>query len=77
LPAKTVNLKLLWPQLSMAGQGMLRISVRIADPLAQHVLVQVQIPRSLRNRNATLLHQPHCLKLELAVEFPSALLPVG
>lgn len=44
----------------------------LPDPLAQHVLVQIQIAGSLRNGNTPILHQPHCLKLELGAELPSS-----
>jgi len=33
--------------------------------------VQIEITGCLRHRNATIPHQPHCLKLELAAELSS------
>src|SRR5690606_5302792 len=56
----------------MTGKGMLRIGAEFPDPFAQHVLMQIQIAGGLRHRNAPILHQPHCLKLELAAELPSS-----
>ncbi|MCO5164663.1 MAG: hypothetical protein M9939_26595 [Mesorhizobium sp.] len=50
---------------------MLSIGSELPDPLAQHVLVEIQITGSLRNSNASILHQPHRLKFELAAELPS------
>jgi hypothetical protein len=32
----------------MTGKGMLRISARLADPFAQHVLMEIQIAGRLR-----------------------------
>ena len=42
---------------------MLRVGGELLDPLAQHVLVHVQIARRLRRRDTALTHQPHCLEL--------------
>ena len=55
----------------MAGKRMLRIVGELSDPFAQHVLVEIQIARRLRNRNTPILHKSYGLKLELAAEFPS------
>jgi hypothetical protein len=48
-----------------------RIDSELLHPLAQHILVHVQIAGSLRNCDTALAHQPHRLKLELAAELPS------
>src|SRR5690606_5362603 len=69
--AQPVDLLLLRLHLTMAGKRMLSIGSELPDPLAQHVLVEIQITGSLRNSNAPILHQPHRLKLELAAELPS------
>lgn len=60
-------------QASLAGarKGRRRISFRFADPFAQHVLVQVQTARGLRNRPAPVADQPHRLQLELSAELSS------
>lgn len=43
----------------------------IANPFAQHILVQVEIAGGLRHRYPALPHQLYRLKLELAAELPS------
>src|SRR6478672_10264724 len=55
----------------MAWERMLRVSRQIPHPFAQHILMEVEIPRRLGDRHTPLLDQPHCLKLELATELPS------
>src|SRR4051812_27636015 len=55
----------------MAGKGMLRIGLKVPDPLAQHVAVNFQIAGSLRHRDPAFLHQLHGLKLELSRKLPS------
>jgi hypothetical protein len=55
----------------MAGKGMMRIGAQLPDPFAQHILVQFQVACRLSDRDAPILHKPHCLKLELARKLPS------
>src|SRR6476659_1796511 len=55
----------------MAWERMLRVGRQIPHPFAQHILMEVEIPRRLGDRHTPLLDQPHCLKLELATELPS------
>jgi hypothetical protein len=55
----------------MPRNGLHRISAKFLDPFAQDVLMNIQIPRRLRDTDAAIPHQFHCLKLELAAELPS------
>ena len=50
---------------------MLRIIRKRLHPTAQLRLMHTQILRGLRIRNASLLDQPHSLKLELSRKLPS------
>ena len=47
---------------------MLRVGGKLFDPLAQHVLVYVQIARRLRCRHAAITYQLHRLELESPVK---------
>ena len=73
--AQPLDLGLLGLHLPLARKGLRRIGRKLPHPIAQHVRVQVQITRRLRNRNPALAHQPHRLELELAAETPSSHLP--
>lgn len=53
------------------GSASLRVHGKLLHPFAQHVLVNIQIARRLRNCDTALSHQPHRINLELADELPS------
>ena len=57
--------------LAMAGERQHRLATEFLHPLAQHVLVYVQIARGLRHRPPALLDQLHRLNLALAAELSS------
>src|SRR4051812_9897060 len=50
----------------IARRNTLGIRRKGSDPLAQYVGMHSKVPRCLRDRDPTLLHQPHSLKLELS-----------
>ncbi len=54
----------------MTGIGMCRIGAELLHSLAEHVLMNVQVPRSLRHRDGAVFHQPDRLDLKLAAEHP-------
>jgi hypothetical protein len=55
----------------MAGKRMLRVARQIPHPFAQHILVEIEIPRRLGDGNTPFLDQSHSFKLELAAELSS------
>ena len=48
---------------------MLQIGAEFPDPFSQHILMQIQMAGGLRHRNASILHQPHCFKLNSRLNF--------
>ncbi len=44
---------------------MLRVGRQIPHPFAQHILVEIEIPRRLGDGNTPFLDQSHSFKLEL------------
>jgi hypothetical protein len=44
-----LDLQLLRLHLTMAGEGMLRVGAQLPDPLAQNILVEIQVTRRLRD----------------------------
>jgi hypothetical protein len=69
--ARPVNLQLLRLHLSQAGKCTLRIGRQRRDPFAQHILMEIEITRHLRNLNTPCFNQSHHLKPELAAELSS------
>ena len=69
---KPLDLKLLGLHLAMARKRLLRISGKLPNPFAQHILVKVEITGRPGYRHTPSLDQFHCLKLELAGELFSA-----
>jgi hypothetical protein len=57
--------------LAVARKCFVGLLAMLAYPLAQYILVHIQILGGLAHRDTTLLNQLHSLKLELATELPS------
>lgn len=69
--AKAVYLNLLRLHLAMPRKALNRIVTKYLDSFTQDMLVNIQIPRRLRDTDAALQHQLHRLKLVLAAELSS------
>jgi hypothetical protein len=65
-PAEPLDLKLLRLHLIVAGKGLRRIGREELRPFAQLVLMDVQVPRRLRDTHSAILDQANRLDLELA-----------
>src|SRR5690606_33665114 len=73
LLAQSRYLRVLGLLLAVARERLLGLLSQLTNPLAQHVLVNVQVLGCLGHSHATLGDQPDRLELELAAECPSSL----
>src|SRR3979411_383201 len=55
----------------MAGEGLNGVRAELLHPFAQHVLMDVQVSRSLCRRHPALPNQPDRLDLELSTKLSS------
>jgi len=65
---KTFDFKVIRLQLALAGKGLRRIAGQFLHPTAQHVLVQIEIPRRLGHAHAAFAHQTNRFNFELPTE---------
>src|SRR4029079_6137624 len=61
-----LHFELIRLHLTSPREGLLGIRSKGSDHLAQYVGMHATYQRCLRDRDTTLLHQPHSLKLELS-----------